>query len=124
MNLKLISLSFLSVVLLSSCLDCKDCQVATDMNLNVEYYTFDSSTSTYTLDSTRNYSHQGLGALANTNPTILTDLDQYLSPISITEVCGDDLKDLNNSSTSFDQVSGDSAVALFKYSWTENWECK
>ncbi len=114
----------MSAVLLSSCLDCKDCQVTTDMNLTVEYYSPSDSTSTYNLDSTKSYSHQGPGALANTNPSILTDLDQYLSPIAIFEFCGDDLKDLNNSSTSFDQVSGDSAVALFKYSWTESWECK
>ena len=115
-------LCIFSIVLLSSCLDCLDCQVSTDMNLNIEYYSYVDSTSSYTLDSARNYSHQGLGSLVITDPTILTDFSQYLSPISVTEVCGSDLKDLNNSTVTFDQVSGDSS-ALFKFSWTESWEC-
>lgn len=123
MNLKLITLCAFIVVSLSSCLECLDCQVTTDMNLNIEYYTYVDSTSSYNLDSTSSYSHQGLGALVVTDPSVLTDFDQYLSPVSIAELCGDDLKDVKNSTITYDQVSGDS-TALFKYSWTESWDCR
>ena len=129
MNLKLILLCAIVAVSLSSCLECLDCQVSTDMNLKVEFHTYVDSTSSYNLDSTKSYSYQGLGELLVTEPIIpvdtnsVIDFGQYLSPISIGEFCGEDLKDVKNTSISYDQVSGDS-TALFKYTWTENWDCK
>lgn len=130
MNLKLISSCAIVVVLLSSCLECLDCQVTTDMNLTVEYHTYVDSTSSYNLDSTTNYTLQGLGQLLVTDPAVpidtnsVIDFERYLSPISIGEFCGEDLKDVKNTSISYDQVSGDSINGLFKYTWTESWDCR
>jgi hypothetical protein len=52
-----------------------------------------------------------------------SDFSSYLSPVSVRETCGDELKDINNSTVSFETVTGDSS-ALFKYSWSESWICK
>ena len=52
MNFKITLASILTVLLLSSCLDCMDCQSTTDINLSIEYYSMDSGT--MNLDSTNN----------------------------------------------------------------------
>ncbi|MDA7794257.1 hypothetical protein N9Y90_00135 [Flavobacteriales bacterium] len=120
MNFKIIAFSLLSAVVLSSCSDCLDCQSSTDLNLTVEYY------SAGTLDSVSTVSYSGEGYVNTTLPNSILlsdDFSSYLSPVSIRETCGQELKDINNSSISFETVTGDSS-ALFKYSWTESWECK
>ena len=118
MNFKIIAFSILSTVVLSSCSDCLDCQSTTDLSLTVEYY------SNGTLDSTSSNSYSGEGYINSTLPTSMTsDFSSYLSPVSVRETCWDELKDINNSTVSFETVTGDSS-ALFKYSWSESWICK
>ena len=118
MNFKIIAFSILSAAVLSSCSDCLDCQSTTDISLTVEYY------SNGTLDSTSSNSYSGEGYVNNTLPNSITsDFSSYLSPVSVRETCGDELKDINNSTVSFETVTGDSS-ALFKYSWSESWICK
>lgn len=120
MNFKIIAFSILSAVVLSSCSDCLDCQSTTDINLTVEYYNTSG-----TLDSVSTASYSGEGyIISNSLPNTLTsDFSSYLSPVSIRETCGQELKDINNTTISFESVSGDSS-ALFKYSWSESWVCK
>ena len=48
----------------------------------------------------------------------------YISPINIKEACGDELKDINNSTLNFETILGDSITGLHKYSWSEIWNCK
>jgi len=118
MNFKIIAFSILSAAVLSSCSDCLDCQSTTDISLTVEYY------SNGTLDSTSSNSYSGEGYVISTLPNSITsDFSSYLSPVSVRETCGDELKDINNSTVSFETVTGDSS-ALFKYSWSESWICK
>lgn len=118
MNFKILVFSVLSAVILSSCSDCLDCQSTTDLNLTVEYY------SNGTLDSVSTVSYSGEGYINASLPnTITNDFESYLSPVSIRETCGQELKDINNTTVSFESVSGDSS-ALFKYSWSESWVCK
>ena len=50
-------------------------------------------------------------------------MSTYLSPVTVRESCGDELKRINNSTVSFQTTIGDSS-ALFKYNWSESWECK
>ena len=120
MNFKIITFSILSAIVLSSCSDCLDCQSTTDISLTVEYY------SNGTLDSTSSNSYSGEGYFVDETslPTSITsDFSSYLSPVSVRETCGDELKNINNSTVSFETVTGDSS-ALFKYSWSESWVCK
>ena len=42
MNIKIIFAGLLTIMF-SSCMDCMDCQVSTDINLSVEYYSLNSS---------------------------------------------------------------------------------
>ena len=124
MNFKITLASILTVLLLSSCLDCMDCQSTTDINLSIEYYSMDSGT--MNLDSTNNFSFSGPGYIDgnfNLPNSITDDMSTYLSPVTVRESCGDELKRINNSTVSFQTTIGDSS-ALFKYNWSESWECK
>ena len=117
-NFKNIALSIFIALVMISCNDCLDCQSNTDINLTVEFYTGN------VLDSTQSYTASGPGYINGTLPNLMvTDMSDFLRPVSVREACGDDLKDINNSSVTFESVVGDSS-ALFKYQWTENWECK
>jgi len=119
MNFKIIAFAVFSAVVFSSCSDCLDCQSTTELNLTVEYYS-----SAGTLDSTTTVSYAADGYINSTLPVTLTDdFSSYFSPVSIKETCGQELKDINNSSVTFQTETGDSS-ALFKYSWTESWVCK
>ena len=121
MNIKIIFTGLLSTLLLTSCLDCMDCQGTTDINLSVEYYS--SNNGTVSLDSTNNFNFSGPGYVNGTLPNNATDLGSYLSPVSVREACGDDLKDINNTTVSFETSVGDSITGLYKYNWSESWEC-
>ena len=48
----------------------------------------------------------------------------YISPINVKESCGDELKDINNSTLNFETALGDSITGLHKYNWSETWDCK
>ena len=121
MNIKIIFTGLLSTLLLTSCLDCMDCQSTTDINLSVEYYS--SNNGTMSLDSTNNFTFSGPGYVNGTLPNNATDLGAYLSPVTVREACGDDLKDINNTTVSFETSVGDSITGLHKYNWSESWEC-
>ena len=60
MNIKILFTGLLSTILLTSCLDCMDCQVTTDINLSVEYYSLDSI-GNMSLDSTTNFTYNVQG---------------------------------------------------------------
>ena len=55
MNIKIIFAGLLTFML-TSCMDCMDCQVTTDINLSVEHYSINTSGS-MNLDSTTNFSY-------------------------------------------------------------------
>ena len=118
MNIKIILTGLLASVALSSCLDCMDCQITTDVNLSVEYYS--NSNDSLILDSISSIAYSGPGYVMLSDDNMST----YLSPTSDTEACGDDLKDINNSTLTFETTVGDSTSGLYKYNWTESWECK
>ena len=102
MNIKILITGLLSTILLTSCLDCLDCQSSTDISLSVEYYS--SNNGSMSLDSTNNFSYSGPGYVNTALPaniTSSTDISPYLSPITVREACGEDLKDINNSTVSF-----------------------
>lgn len=123
MNIKIILTGLLSTFLLTSCLDCMDCQATSDINLSVEYYS--SNNDTISLDSIVSSSFSGPGYVNATLPNVITaDISSYLSPVTVREACGDDLKDINNSTVNFETTVGDSITGLFKYNWSESWDCK
>ena len=79
------------------------------------------------LDSTTNFSYSGPGYVSTALPnniTSSTDISSYLSPITVREACGEDLKDINNSTVSFETIIGDSISGIYKYNWSESWDCK
>lgn len=122
MNIKIIFSGLLASIILSSCLDCMDCQSTTNINLSIEYYS--SNNGTITLDSTNNFNYSGPGYISGTLPNVLTaNMGDFLSPVSVRESCGEDLKNINNSTINFESTVGDSS-ALFKYNWSESWDCK
>ena len=110
---------------LTSCQDCKDCQSTSTLNLRIEYFTLEDGT--YNLSSTDSYSYSGTGSISPTSlPTDTSEisLTNSTSPILTQEFCGDQLKDYNNETLSFEQTIGDTLSGLFKYTWTENWDCQ
>lgn len=123
MNFKLAILCLLVSTALSSCLDCMDCQSTTDINLSIEYYS--TSNDSIILDSISSFTYSGPGYVNGTLPDDISsgNLDAYLSPVTVKETCGEELKSINNSTVSFETTVGDSS-ALFKYSWSESWDCK
>ena len=125
MNIKILFSGLLSTILLTSCMDCMDCQSTTDISLSVEYYS--SNNNSMSLDSTNNFSFSGPGYIIASLPTNVSsssDLSLYFSPITVREACGQDLKDINNSNVSFETMIGDSISGIYKYNWTESWDCK
>ncbi len=125
MNIKILITGLLSTILLTSCLDCLDCQSSTDISLSVEYYS--SNNGSMSLDSTNNFSYSGPGYVNTALPaniTSSTDISPYLSPITVREACGEDLKAINNSTVSFETTIGDSISGIYKYNWSESWDCK
>ena len=125
MNIKIIFAGLLTIML-SSCMDCMDCQVSTDINLSVEYYSFNTN-GDMNLDSTTNFSYNEQGYINATLPNNVnsnTEMTAYISPINIKETCGDELKDINNSTLNFETILGDSITGLHKYNWSEIWDCK
>ena len=125
MNIKIIFTGLLAIMF-SSCMDCMDCQVTTDINLSVEYYSLNSS-GDMSIDSTTNFTYNVQGYINATLPDNVnasTDMTPYISPINVKESCGDELKDINNSTLNFETVLGDSITGLHKYNWSETWDCK
>jgi hypothetical protein len=126
-NLITISI-ILSTIILTSCQDCKDCQSSTAVNLNIEYFTLDSLNN-YNITSTKSYSYTGNGTVGSTS-ALASDtineimLSNYFSPILTQEFCGQTLKDNNNNSTEYEFTTGDTITGLFKYTWTETWDCQ
>tara|TARA_Y100000991_G_scaffold6437_1_gene5035 strand:+ start:5186 stop:5509 length:324 start_codon:yes stop_codon:yes gene_type:complete len=107
-------------------MDCMDCQVTTDINLSVEYYSLNSS-GDMSLDSATNFTYNVQGYINATLPDNVnasTDMAPYISPINVKESCGDELKDINNSTLNFETALGDSITGLHKYNWSETWDCK
>jgi hypothetical protein len=122
MNFKIVFTCLLATTLLTSCLDCMDCQSTTDINLSVEYYS--SNNGLITLDSTNSFSYSGPGYVnGSLSNEISLDMSSFLSPVSVRETCGEELKTINNSTVNFETTVGDSS-ALFKYNWSESWDCK
>lgn len=118
MNIKIILTGLLASVVLSSCLDCMDCQITSDVNVSVEYYSI--SNDSIILDSTSSFAYSGPGYIMISE----NDTNTYLSPVSVMEACGQDLKDINNSTLTYETTTGDSITGLYKYNWSESWECK
>ena len=132
MNIKIIFAVLLTITFYS-CKDCMDCQVTTDINLSVEYYSLDSissiDTTTYfmSLDSITNFTYNVQGYIKDSLPIYVdasTDMTPYISPINIKESCGAELKEIKNSTLSYETVLGDSTSGLHKYNWSETWDCK
>lgn len=122
MNFKLAIVCLLASTALTSCLDCLDCQSTTGINLSIEYYS--SNNGLMTLDSTNTFSYSGPGYVNGSLPNqISTDMSSYLSPVTVKETCGEELKSVNNTTVNFKTTVGDSS-ALFKYDWSESWDCK
>ena len=125
MNIKIIFAGLLTIML-TSCMDCMDCQVATDINLSVEHYSINPSGG-MNLDSTTNFSYNVQGYIKESLPIYVdasTDMTPYISPINIKESCGAELKEIKNSTLSYETVLGDSISGLHKYNWSETWDCK
>jgi hypothetical protein len=126
----LIAITFIiSVIGLTSCQECRDCQSTSTVNLNIEYFELDTN-GVYQVTSTNSFTFNGTGSIEASllpNDTLL-DVDSMLSistsPVLTQELCGQTLKDYNNSAINFEQISGDTIGGLFKFSWTENWECQ
>ena len=125
MKTRIILLTLLSSIVLTSCMDCMDCKSITDINLSIEYYS--NNNGTMSLDSTTNLSYSGPGFVNTTLPLNITssnDLSPYLSPVNVREFCGDELKNVNNSTVNLQTTIGDSISGIYKYNWSENWDCK
>ena len=124
-NLIAITLIF-SAFTLTSCLDCRDCQSTSTLNLNIEYFFLDND-GVFQVYDTDTYTYTGIGAV--TSDLLLadsssTELVNAISPILTQEFCGQDLKDYNNKTFNYEQISGDTIGGLFKYTWTEEWSCQ
>lgn len=116
----------LSAITFTSCQDCKDCQSTSTLNLSIEYFTMDS-TGVYQVSETDIYTYTGTGSIStSTLPTDTSaiNLASAISPILTQELCGEELKEYNNNAITFEQITGDTLTGLFKYSWTENWDCQ
>jgi hypothetical protein len=116
----------LSAITFTSCQDCKDCQSTSTLNLSIEYFALDS-TGVYQVSETATHTYTGVGSISNS--TLPTDtnainLASAISPILTQELCGEELKEFNNNTITFEQIIGDTLTGLFKYSWTENWDCQ
>ena len=116
----------LSALTLTSCQDCRDCQSTSTLNLNIEYFVLDNN-EVYQINTTDSYTYSGIGAVAS--DLLLADSSSIefanaISPVLTQEFCGQDLKDYNNTTFSYEQISGDTIGGLFKYSWTEEWDCQ
>lgn len=116
----------LSAITFTSCQDCKDCQSTSTLNLSIEYFALDS-TGVYQVSETDTYTYTGTGSIStSTLPTDTStiNLASAISPILTRELCGEELKEYNNNAITFEQIIGDTIEGLFKYSWTENWDCQ
>lgn len=124
MKTKFIISALLATFIFTSCQDCKDCQSTANITLTKEFFTTNSN-GHYVLDSTKTHTYTAIGRFAT--PTDKEDsLALYITPVSIMELCGSDLKDADGKSLSFDYTVGpyDSATSIYKYNWTESWDCK
>lgn len=124
-NLIVITL-ILSAFTFTSCQDCKDCQSASTINLNIEYFTLDDN-GIFQISNVDSYTFSGIGSV--TSDLLLADssnieFSNAISPVLTQEFCGQDLKDYNNTTFSYEQISGDTIEGLFKYTWTEEWDCQ
>ena len=124
-NLIAITLIF-SAFILTSCLDCRDCQSTSNLNLNIEYFVLDTN-GVFQVNNIDTYTYTEIGTV--TSDLLLADssnieLANAISPILTQEFCGQDLKDYNNSTFSYEQIIGDTIGGLFKYTWTEEWICQ
>lgn len=106
----------------TACQDCKDCQSTADITLTKKFFATDLD-GNYVLDSTKTHTLNTIGRFAM--PATKDDsLSQYITPISIMELCGTDLSDADGNSLSFESTLGDTASGTYTYSWTETWDCK
>lgn len=122
MKIKYIILASLIVFAFSACQECKDCQSSSDITLTKEFYAIDT-TGSYSLDSTSVRTYTSVGKFAEPeNPS--DSLPLFISPISIFEFCGSELDDVDGNSIVYEVILGDTIVGLYKYSWTEAWDCK
>ena len=100
---------------LTSCQDCKDCTLSTNISVLVETFNPDTS-STVSLEN-----QSGVFVLPTTGSELLEDL---FIPVGYGEFCGTDLKDVDGQSTTFTESVGDSSTTLYTYTWTETYDCK
>lgn len=115
----------ISALSLTSCQDCKDCQSTSTLNLNIEYFTLENGT--YNLSSTDSYSYTATGSITPSflgTDTSNINLENSTSPVITQEFCGEELKNYNNETLTYEQTLGDTLLGLFKYTWTENWDCQ
>ena len=126
----LIAITFIiSAISFTSCQDCKDCQSTSSVNLSIEYFELDTN-GVYQITSTDAYAFNGTGSIipsslpSDTLFSINEMLENSTTPILTQELCGETLKDFNNTAVTFEQITGDTLSGLFKYSWTEDWECQ
>ena len=116
----------LCAISFTSCQDCKDCRSTSTLNLSIEYFTLDSN-GTYIVSSTSSYSYSGPGPISSSSlPSDTNNLNlANASTLVLTqELCGEELKEFNNSTLSFDQIIGDTVNGLYKYTWSEDWDCQ
>jgi|TARA_B110000459_G_scaffold174912_1_gene197958 hypothetical protein len=116
----------LSALTFTSCQDCKDCQSTSTLNLSIEYFELDTN-GVYQVSTTDTFTYSGTGSISNSSlpsDTSGINLANAISPILTQELCGEELKEYNNSAVTFEQINGDTLLGLFKYTWTENWDCQ
>lgn len=123
--MKKILIPIIAILGFTSCQDCKDCTVNTDITVLTE--TFNPYTSTSVSDSRNGVFHMFNQLTINPNYTTsdLTDFDfLFDNAVPYYELCGTELKDRNSKSFNYTQIMGDSASYLYTYTWTETWDCK
>ena len=122
MKIRFIIPALLVALVFTACQDCKDCQSTAGVTLTKEFFVTNID-GDYVLDSTKVHTYTAIGRFAT--PSFKDDsLALYTTPVSIMELCGNDLTDADGESIAFEQILGDSATGFYKYSWTETWDCK
>lgn len=122
MKTKLILPLLLVAFLFTACKDCKDCESTADITLTKEFYVMNSD-GDYVLDSTKVHNYTAIGRFA-TPDTQDDSLSLYITPISIMELCGGELSDADGKAIAFESTLGAESTGIYRYSWTETWDCK
>ena len=110
--MKKIFIPIIALLGFSSCQDCKDCTVNTDVTVLIE------SISGTAADSTITYSQAGIYDPSNGFTNTPENIPYY-------EYCGTELKDVDGKTETLTEIDTNLIPGLrYTFTWTEKWDCK